>query len=175
MKTLAAAVAAIGLLGAGMAVAAANPEGWDGQDGWRVWKALEPAQSAGCAARDCPAWKGGLTAYAKEAGVWRGRATLGARGSASSITYLFRGCRPDQTGCASVEIFFSTTNSVAAEALQQYRASAPACRIEATEALGLVGDVRLTVTQPLTRATSLASLQAARAKIAQCGERLMAF
>ena len=43
-----------------------------------------------------------------------------------------------------------------------YRAGKPACQVEATERLGLVGSVRLIVTQPLKPAPSVGSSFQAR-------------
>lgn len=145
------------------AAAAAAQGGFDPQDAWSVWKAMEPASTPNCATRACDARDGGLTSFRGEAGNYQGVVVSWFRPDIQ-LFYVFRGCKEGMTGCTSLEIYGSPGQSPDAARWTSSRAANPQCNFQVDS----YNFYEIGLTISLSQATRMTDITAAKQQVEVC-------
>lgn len=148
---------------------AAVAQSFDPRDGWELYRRLDPEGTSTCRDRDCWPRDGGMYETTTKGNFSSNTEIPGV--SDSRLYYTIVGCGPDKRGCKALTITYARfpPPAVSAAAIARWNAANPACKLERDGSLS-----GPTATVPLTAATKMADIEAARRVVLACGPKFLA-
>lgn len=148
-------------------------EAFAGNDAYLATKALEPESMAKCNGRDGTA-RNNCLSPGLNVGDFDNNFEFNQSGTVR-ISYSYSGCLPNKRGCKALKISAMYYSFLAQQngepyggplSIKGWNAKKRTCLAETT-----IGNASLFTTLPLTSATTLAALKAARARLVACKDQ----